>query len=100
MQPLIRHVKCRPLAEAPNRLQNLLIVLCELTRHWNCLVAVLVHHGQSALTEIAQFIGKVDIDPLDERLFRIVTIVAETNFGDEKESSLINSELKSEDTKT
>jgi hypothetical protein len=60
---------------------------------WNCLVAVLKDHGQSALAKIPEFVGKIVVDFKNHILVGKVSVVPKAYFCHHKETRLIHTKL-------
>ena len=53
-------------------------------------VAVLGDHRQGALRQVAEVVGQIGIDPVDDRLVRVIAVLAERHLAHEEIAQLVD----------
>ena len=70
--------------------QNGVVGLCKGAGPGNLAIAVLGDHRQRALRQVAEIVGEVGIDAIDDRLVAVAAVVAEGSFAQEEVAHLID----------
>ncbi len=84
------HVLARRADHVVGRRQNGLVGVAERAGLRQHAAQLLVDHGQRALRQIAEIVGEVGVDAVDDRLVAVVAVLAERHLAQEEIAELID----------
>ena len=80
------------LQETAGQVEQFGVLGTELARFGHAGVEVLVHHRQRALRQVAQLVGQIGVDPVDDALFAVAAVLAERHLAQQEIAHLIDAE--------